>query len=50
MVVAMYESSVLTIETSLPLGITLPDYRRARLAAGVRRRNLLRRLGGFVAS
>jgi hypothetical protein len=45
----MYES-VLTIETSLPLGTTLPEYRRARCAAGARRRKLLRRLAGAVAS
>jgi hypothetical protein len=45
----MYES-VLTIETSLPLGITLPEYRRARRAAGARRRTLLQRLTGAVAS
>jgi hypothetical protein len=47
--IAMYES-VLTIETSLPLGITLPEYRRARCAAAARRRTLLRRLAGAVAS
>jgi hypothetical protein len=44
----MYES-VLTIETSLPLGITLPEYRRVR-ATAPRRRGLLQRLAGFVAS
>ena len=49
MVVEMYES-VLTIETSLPLGITLPEYRRARYADASRRRTLLQRLAGFVAS
>jgi hypothetical protein len=48
--IAMYES-VLTIETSLPLGITLPEYRRARFtAAASHRRTLLQRLAGFVAS
>jgi hypothetical protein len=45
----MYES-VLTIETSLPLGITLPDYRRARYTDAPRRSTLLQRLAGFVAS
>jgi hypothetical protein len=45
----MYES-VLTIETSLPLGITLPEYRRVRCAVSPRRRSLLKRLAGFVAS
>jgi hypothetical protein len=45
----MYES-VLTIETSLPLGITLPEYRHARSVARARRRTLLRRLAGAVAS
>jgi hypothetical protein len=45
----MYEP-VLVIETSLPLGITLPEYRRARCAGAPRRRTLLRRLAGFVAS
>jgi hypothetical protein len=49
MAIAMYES-VLTIETSLPLGITLPEYRRARAAAASRRRTLLQRLAGRVAS
>jgi hypothetical protein len=44
----MYES-VMVIETSLPLGITLPEYRRARCAV-VRRRSLLQRLAGFVAA
>jgi hypothetical protein len=48
MLVEMYES-VLTIETSLPLGITLPEYRRSRPAAP-RRRTLLQRLAGLVAS
>jgi hypothetical protein len=47
--IAMY-ASVLTIETSLPLGMTLPQYRRARSAADGRRRRLLRRLAGAVAS
>jgi hypothetical protein len=47
--IEMYES-VLTIETSLPLGITLPEYRRARCAVASRRRTLLQRLAGFVAS
>jgi len=46
--VAMYDS-VLVIETSLPVGITLPDYRRARCVHAARR-TLLRRLAGFVAS
>jgi hypothetical protein len=45
---AMYES-VLLIETSLPLGITLPEYRRARCTQA-RRRTFLRRLAGFVAA
>jgi hypothetical protein len=44
----MYES-VLVIETSLPLGITLPEYRRTRCAQA-RRRTFLRRLAGFVAA
>jgi hypothetical protein len=48
MLLEMYES-VLTIETSLPLGITLPEYRRSRAAAS-RRRTLLQRLAGRVAS
>jgi hypothetical protein len=45
----MYES-VLTIETSLPLGMTLPEYRRGRRLADGRRRKLLRRLTGSVAA
>lgn len=49
MPLAMYES-VLVIETSLPLGITLPEYRRARCAPAAVRRTLLGRLAGFVAS
>ena len=49
MALAMYES-VLTIETSLPLGITLPEYRRARCVADGRRRSLLRRIAGVVAA
>ena len=48
MALAMYES-VLVIETSLPMGITLPEYRRARCAQA-RRRTFLRRLAGFVAA
>jgi hypothetical protein len=44
----MYEP-LLTIEASLPLGITLPEYRRTRRAANARR-SLLRRLAGAVAS
>ena len=47
--IAMYES-VITLESSLPLGITLPEYRRARGLADLRRRKLLRRLAGAVAS
>jgi hypothetical protein len=49
MPVEMYES-VLTIETSLPLGITLPQYTRARAADAPRRRTLLQRLAGYEAS
>lgn len=49
MALAMYDS-VLTVETSLPLGITLPEYRRVRCAVSPRRRSLLKRLAGFVAS
>jgi hypothetical protein len=49
MALTMYES-VLVIETSLPVGMTLPEYRRARCAVTERRRTLLRRLAGFVAA
>jgi hypothetical protein len=49
MPVEMYDA-VLTIETSLPLGITLPEYRRARHTLVARRRSFLQRLAGFVAS
>jgi hypothetical protein len=49
MPITMYEH-LATIESSLPLGITLPEYRRARCAARARRRTLLRRLAGAVAS
>jgi hypothetical protein len=45
----MYEP-LATIESSLPLGVTLPEYRRARCAARARRRTLLRRLAGAMAS
>jgi hypothetical protein len=48
MALTMYES-VMVIETSLPLGVTLPEYRRTRCAAA-RRRSLLQRLAGFVAA
>ena len=48
MALTMYES-VMVIETSLPLGITLPEYRRARRVQA-RRRTFLRRLAGFVAA
>jgi hypothetical protein len=41
--------SVQVIETSLPVGVTLPEYRRARCAPA-RRRSLLQRLAGYVAA